>query len=59
MLGYGSSVETVHGDSLACTFEVNQVRIKLLFSVPRLENKPDDRTEIVELWQDGILPGWG
>lgn len=39
-------IETVHGDSLTCIFDNNQVKIKLLFSVPRLENKPDDRTEL-------------
>lgn len=39
-------IETVHSDSLTCTFEGDQLRIKFLFSVPRLSNKPDDRNDL-------------
>jgi hypothetical protein len=39
-------IETVHGDSLICTFNENRVNLKFLFSVNRLQNKPDDRAEI-------------
>ncbi len=39
-------IETVHGDSLTCSFEGDQVKINFLFSVPRLENKPDERSPV-------------
>ncbi len=39
-------IETVHGDSLTCIFDGNKVLIKFLFSVARLQNKPDDRADI-------------
>ncbi|HVW13271.1 MAG TPA: serine hydrolase [Mucilaginibacter sp.] len=40
-------IETVHGDSLACTFDGDKLTIKFLFSVNRLQNKPDDRSDIL------------
>jgi hypothetical protein len=39
-------IETVHGDSVACTFDGDKVTLKFLFSVNRLQNKPDDRKDI-------------
>lgn len=39
-------IETVHGDSLTCIFDGDQLIIKFLFSVARLQNKPDDRPDI-------------
>jgi CubicO group peptidase (beta-lactamase class C family) len=39
-------IETVHGDSLTCTFDDDKLNIKFLFSVNRLQNKPDDRKDI-------------
>lgn len=39
-------IETVHGDSLICTFNEDKVNLKFLFSVNRLQNKPDGRAEI-------------
>ena len=39
-------IETVHGDSLTCIFDGDQLNIKFLFNVARLQNKPDDRPDI-------------
>jgi hypothetical protein len=39
-------IETVHGDSLTCIFDGDKLTIKFLFSVNRLQNKPDDRKDI-------------
>jgi Beta-lactamase len=39
-------IETVHGDQLTCIFDNNTLTIKLLFSVNRLQNKPDDRPDL-------------
>jgi CubicO group peptidase (beta-lactamase class C family) len=39
-------IETVHGDSLTCVFDDDNLIIKPLFSVNRLQNKPDDRDNI-------------
>ncbi len=39
-------IETVHGDSLTCIFDDDLITIKFLFSVARLQNKPDDRPDI-------------
>ena len=39
-------IETVHGDTLTCIFDGDKVTIKFLFSVNRLQNKPDDRADI-------------
>ncbi len=39
-------IETTHGDSLTCIFDKDKLRIKFLFSVNRLQNKPDDRSDI-------------
>ncbi len=39
-------IETVHGDSLACTFDDDKLTIKFLFSVNRLQHKPDDREAV-------------
>ncbi|MDF2432272.1 MAG: hypothetical protein JWP44_1903 [Mucilaginibacter sp.] len=39
-------IETVHGDSLTCIFDDDKVTIKFLFSVNRLQNKPDDRSDL-------------
>lgn len=39
-------IETVHGDSLTCIFEGDSITIKFLFSVARLQNKPDERADI-------------
>lgn len=39
-------IETVHSDSLTCIFDDDKITIKFLFSVARLQNKPDDRSDI-------------
>ena len=39
-------IETVHGDQLTCIFDDDKVTIKFLFSVNRLQNKPDDRPDV-------------
>ncbi|MDB5135921.1 MAG: hypothetical protein JWP37_2524 [Mucilaginibacter sp.] len=39
-------IETVHGDSITCLFDNDKLTIKFLFSVNRLQNKPDDRSDI-------------
>jgi CubicO group peptidase (beta-lactamase class C family) len=39
-------IETVHGDSFTCIFDDDKITIKPLFSVNRLQNKPDDRSDI-------------
>jgi len=39
-------IETVHGDSLTCIFDGDKVTIKPLFSVNRLQGKPDDRADL-------------
>jgi CubicO group peptidase (beta-lactamase class C family) len=39
-------IETVHSDILTCIFDKDNVTIKFLFSVARLQNKPDDRADI-------------
>lgn len=39
-------IETVHGDSFTCVFDNDKLIIKPLFSVNRLQNKPDDRDNI-------------
>lgn len=39
-------IETVHGDSLTCIFDNDKLTIKFLFSLARLQNKPDDRADI-------------
>lgn len=39
-------IETVHGDSLTCIFDGDAITIKFLFSVNRLQKKPDDRADI-------------
>lgn len=39
-------IETVHSDSLTCIFDKDKVTIKFLFSVARLQNKPDDRPNV-------------
>ncbi len=39
-------IETVHGDQLTCIFEEDKLTIQFLFSVNRLQNKPDDRPDI-------------
>jgi CubicO group peptidase (beta-lactamase class C family) len=39
-------IETVHGDQLTCIFDDDKLTIKFLFSVNRLQNKPDDRKDI-------------
>jgi len=40
-------IETVHGDSLTCVFDDDKVTVKFLFSVNRLQGKPDDRQDIL------------
>lgn len=40
-------IETVHGDSLTCVFDDDKVTLKFLFSVNRLQGKPDDRADVV------------
>lgn len=40
-------IETVHSDSLTCVFEGDKLTIKFLFSLNRLQNKPDDRADIL------------
>ncbi|MDQ6904892.1 MAG: beta-lactamase family protein [Bacteroidota bacterium] len=39
-------IETVHGDQLTCIFDGGKVTVKFLFSVNRLQNKPDDRADL-------------
>ena len=39
-------IETVHGDSFTCIFDGDKLTIKPLFSVNRLQGKPDDRADI-------------
>ncbi|HWB27823.1 MAG TPA: serine hydrolase [Chitinophagaceae bacterium] len=39
-------IETVHGDSVTCVFDGDNVTLKFLFSVNRLQKKPDDRSDI-------------
>jgi CubicO group peptidase (beta-lactamase class C family) len=39
-------IETVHGDSLTCIFDNDKITIKFLFSVARLQDKPDERTDL-------------
>jgi CubicO group peptidase (beta-lactamase class C family) len=39
-------IETVHGDSLTCIFEKDDLKIKFLFSAARLEKRPDDRADL-------------
>lgn len=39
-------IETVHGDQLTCIFDDDKVTVKFLFSVNRLQNKPDDRADV-------------
>lgn len=39
-------IETVHGDSVTCVFDDDKITLKFLFSVNRLQNKPDDRADI-------------
>jgi len=39
-------IETVHGDSLTCIFDGDKITIKPLFSVNRLQGKPDDRKDL-------------
>ena len=39
-------IETVHGDSLTCIFDDDKLTIKFLFSVNRLQGKPDDRADV-------------
>jgi len=39
-------IETVHGDSLTCIFDDDKITLKFLFSLARLQNKPDDRPDI-------------
>ncbi|MEP7372705.1 MAG: serine hydrolase [Chitinophagaceae bacterium] len=40
-------IETVHGDSLTCIFDEDKLTIKFLFSLARLQKKPDDRADII------------
>lgn len=39
-------IETVHGDQITCIFNDDQIIIKFLFSVARLQGKTDDRPDI-------------
>jgi CubicO group peptidase (beta-lactamase class C family) len=39
-------IETVHGDGLTCIFDGDTITIKFLFSVNRLQHKPDERADI-------------
>ena len=39
-------IETVHGETFTCIFEGDQLTIKPLFSVNRLQGKPDERADI-------------
>jgi hypothetical protein len=39
-------IETVHGETFTCFFEGDQLTIKPLFSVNRLQGKPDERADI-------------
>ncbi|HEY4323563.1 MAG TPA: serine hydrolase [Mucilaginibacter sp.] len=40
-------IETVHGDSFTCVFDGDKLTIKPLFSVNKLQGKPDDRKDIL------------
>jgi len=40
-------IETVHGDSLTCTFDGNKLRIQFMFSAARLEKRPDERADLI------------
>lgn len=39
-------IETVHGETFSCTFEGDRLTIKPLFSINRLQGKPDERAAI-------------
>jgi CubicO group peptidase (beta-lactamase class C family) len=39
-------IETVHGETFTCIFDGDKLTIKPLFSVNRLQGKPDDRADI-------------
>lgn len=39
-------IETVHGETFTCIFEGDKLTIKPLFSINRLQGKPDDRADI-------------
>jgi len=39
-------IETVHGETLTCTFDGDKLRIQFMFSASRLEKRPDDRADI-------------
>ena len=39
-------IETVHGETFTCVFDGDKLTIKPLFSVNRLQGKPDDRADI-------------
>jgi CubicO group peptidase (beta-lactamase class C family) len=39
-------IETVHGETFTCIFDGDKLTIKPLFSVNRLQKKPDDRADI-------------
>jgi hypothetical protein len=39
-------IETAHGDSITFIFDEDKLTIKFLFSVARLQHKPDDRVSI-------------
>jgi len=39
-------IETVHGETFTCVFDGNKLTIKPLFSVNRLQGKPDERADI-------------
>ncbi len=39
-------IETVHGDTLTCSFDGDKLRIQFLFSAARLEKRADDRADI-------------
>jgi CubicO group peptidase (beta-lactamase class C family) len=39
-------IETVHGETFTCVFDDDRLTIKPLFSVNRLQKKPDDRADI-------------
>ena len=39
-------IETVHGETFTCIFDEDKLTIKPLFSVNRLQGKPDDRADI-------------
>lgn len=40
-------IETTHGDSLTYLFDEDKLTIKFLFSLARLQKKPDDRADIM------------